>query len=237
MSLSRYGLGSQWRRVEDALRDLIPNYDKVNRVISFGLDLRFRLVGVGKAIRGSGGVVLDAGCGPGTMSRLVLSYAGGVKQIILLDPIWEMLVNSRRRLRDGRAEFVQAVFEHLPFREGVFDAVVSAFALRDASDLVSAISELARVVKRFSGRLLVVDLGKPDNKLLQVAMGVYWRIFAPLLASACLGRRGFIYHLLYLTYVKLPANRHLKEIARRFFPYVEFEEKMMGGVVIVAAWK
>ncbi|MFN3622015.1 MAG: class I SAM-dependent methyltransferase [Nitrososphaerales archaeon] len=233
--MPKYGLGLFWHKIEDALKDLIPVYDKVNRVISLGQDVRFRRLGIARVICGEGLIVLDAGCGPGTLANLILKYRGGVKQIILLDPIREMLNQSKRRLNDGRSYFVQAVFEYLPFRSGVFDVVVSAFALRDAIDLSSAISEIARVVKTVGGRLLIVDLGKPDNMLLQMVIGIYWRIFAPLLASAYIGRYGGIYRLLYLTYVKLPTNPALKKMIKRFFRYVDLEEKLVGGVVILTA--
>jgi len=233
--LPSYGLGSLWRRVEDALRGLIPVYDKVNRIISLGQDLKLRRLAVAKAIRGSGLLVLDAGCGPGTMSKIIDS-TNCVKQIVLLDPLKEMLKQSKQRLGDNRSAFVQAVFEYLPFKDGVFDVVVSAFALRDAFNLTAALAELNRVVKT-RGVVLILDLGKPDSKLLQAAIGVYWRILAPLLASAYIGKEGLLYRLLYHTYIKLPTNTHLKKMAEKLFGYVDLNEKMMGGVIILLAVK
>ncbi len=231
-----YGLGSLWRRVEDALRGLIPVYDKVNRIISLGQDRKLRRLAVAKAIRGRDLIVLDAGCGPGTMSKTILDSTDCVKQIVLLDPLREMLKQSRQRLGDDRCVFVQAVFEYLPFRSGVFDVSVSAFALRDAFDLTAALIELSRVVK-CGGVVLILDLGKPDSKLLRAAVGAYWRILAPLLASAYIGKEGLLYRLLYHTYLKLPTNAHLKEIVGRMFTHMEFEERMMGGVIIFLAVK
>lgn len=235
--MPEYGLGSLWRRVETALKELIPVYDKVNRVISLGQDERFRRLGIRKAIYGKDLIVLDAGSGPGTLSRLILKYTTGVKQIVLLDPIREMLNQSKHRLKDEKVCFVQAVFESLPFRDGVIDVVVSAFALRDAFNLSSAISEISRVLKNVGGRLLIVDLGKPNGRLLQTVIGIYWRIFAPLLASACVGKSGKLYSLLYFTYLKLPTNHSLRKIVERFFTYVYLEEELMGGVVILIAKK
>lgn len=231
-----YGLGSLWSRIEDALRGLIPVYDKVNRVISLGQDLRLRRLAVAKAIKGRDLLVLDAGCGPGTMSKTILDLTDCVKQIVLLDPLKEMLKQSKHRLGDERCAFVQAVFEHLPFKAGLFDASVSAFALRDAFDLTRALTELSRVVK-CGGVMLILDLGKPSSRLLQAAIGVYWRILAPLLASAYIGKEGLIYRLLYHTYLKLPTNAHLKEMVGGLFTRIELEERMMGGVIILLAVK
>jgi len=234
--LPRYGLGSLWSRVEDALKGLIPVYDKVNRVISLGQDLKLRRLAATKAIKGKDLIVLDAGCGPGTMSKTILDSTNCVKQIVLLDPLREMLKQSKHRLGDDRCAFVQAVFEYLPFRSGVFDVSVSTFALRDAFDLTAALTELSRVVK-CSGVVLILDLGKPDSKLLRATVGAYWRILVPLLASAYIGKEGLLYRLLYHTYQKLPTNAHLKEMVERLFTHIEFEERMMGGVIILLAVK
>jgi demethylmenaquinone methyltransferase/2-methoxy-6-polyprenyl-1,4-benzoquinol methylase len=234
--LPSYGLGSLWSRVEDALRSLIPVYDKVNRVISLGQDVKLRRLAAAKALKGNDLLVLDAGCGPGTMSEIILGSADCVKQIILVDPLRGMLKRSKQRLGEDRCAFVQAVFEYLPLRSGVFDVSVTAFALRDAFDLTRALTELSRVVK-CGGVVLILDLGKPDNRLLQAAIGVYWRILAPLLASAYIGREGLMYSLLYHTYLKLPTNAHLKRMVEKLFTHVELEERMMGGVIILLAVK
>lgn len=235
--MPRYGLGPLWSKVEDALRGLIPVYDEVNRVISLLQDLRLRRLALAKAIRGRDLLVLDAGCGPGTMSELILDSTNRVKQIVLLDPLREMLKQSKHKLGGDRCEFVQAVFEYLPFKEGVFDATVSAFALRDSFDLAKALTELSRVVKACSGVVVILDLGKPDSRLLQAVVGVYWRILAPLLASAYIGKEGLIYKLLYYTYLNLPTNAYLKKMAEKLFRCVELDEKMMGGVIILLAVK
>ncbi len=231
--MSSRGLGPSWRKVVDALRDLIPTYDRVNRVISLGQDLRYRRLGINKAIRDSNMIILDAGCGPGTMSITILRLLGRVKQLLLIDPLIQMLHQARSRI-GVEGQFVQAVFEYLPFKSSSFDAVVSGFALRDAFELPSALSEMSRILKP-RGKMLIVDLGKPDNTLLRSAIGFYWRFLAPLLASAYIGRRGLLYRLLYLTYVRLPINSHLKAIIRGFFGKIELETRMMGGVIILVA--
>jgi demethylmenaquinone methyltransferase/2-methoxy-6-polyprenyl-1,4-benzoquinol methylase len=234
--LPSYGLGSLWGRVEDALRSLTPVYDKVNRVISLGQDVKLRRLAAAKALKGNDLLVLDAGCGPGTMSKIILGSADCVKQIILVDALRGMLKRAKQRLGEDRCAFVQAVFEYLPLRSDVFDVSVTAFALRDAFDLTRALTELSRVVK-CGGVVLILDLGKPDSRLLQAAIGVYWRILAPLLASAYIGREGLIYRLLYHTYLKLPTNTHLKRIVEKLFTHVELEGRMMGGVIILLAVK
>jgi demethylmenaquinone methyltransferase/2-methoxy-6-polyprenyl-1,4-benzoquinol methylase len=106
--LPSYGLGSLWGRVEDALRSLTPVYDKVNRVISLGQDVKLRRLAAAKALKGNDLLVLDAGCGPGTMSKIILGSADCVKQIILVDALRGMLKRAKQRLGEDRCAFVQA---------------------------------------------------------------------------------------------------------------------------------
>src|SRR5215218_7488491 len=93
------GLGfSYWKQVISTLRDIIPVYDKVNRVISLGKDELYRYEGINGNIK-SGDLVLDAGSGFGNMSLTTfkITTAAEVK-IVIYDPIFEMLQNSRQRL-------------------------------------------------------------------------------------------------------------------------------------------
>ncbi|MGI0026175.1 MAG: class I SAM-dependent methyltransferase, partial [Nitrososphaera sp.] len=159
------GLGSRyWGEVIEVLRSVIPVYDKVNRAISLGKDDRFRSRGIkGRVLPGN--LVLDAGSGYGNMSRMALAEADGNATIVMYDPIPEMLANVKTYIGKGsQATLSSGVFEYLPFRAGTFDVVMCGYSLRDAIQLRQAISEIHRVLKG-GGRLIIVDLGKPDGAL------------------------------------------------------------------------
>ena len=95
------GLGSRyWGEVIDVLRAIIPVYDRVNRVISLGKDEEYRLHGIRGQVM-PGNVILDAGSGYGNMSRVALAEAGGDAEIVMYDPILEMLEKVKNYLPDA----------------------------------------------------------------------------------------------------------------------------------------
>ncbi|MGI0101373.1 MAG: class I SAM-dependent methyltransferase [Nitrosotalea sp.] len=228
------GLGSSWGQVLDVLEQIIPVYDKVNSFISLGKDLEFRERGIrGRVNRGDR--VLDAGSGFGNMSKTAMKICKDDLQVTLYDPLRPMLKNTSR-LFEKTPTLTCGVFEHMPFREENFDAVICGYSLRDAISLRTAISEIHRVLKK-GGRFVIVDLGKPDNLLIRAGVSFYLRAFLPILAIAAGGKLGLKFAALYGTYQLWPQNKKLKLLLLEKFTRVEFDTGMMGGAVMVAAYK
>ena len=228
------GLGSYWGEVMDVLRDIIPVYDKVNSCISLGKDVEHRIRGITGRVN-SGDSVLDAGSGFGNMSKTALQVSDGNLQITLYDPLVPML-NNTSRLFEKKPNMSCGVFEHIPFRNEEFDAVLCGYSLRDAISLRTAISEIHRVLKK-EGRFVIVDLGKPDNPVIRAGVSFYLRCILPILAFAAGGKLGLKFGTLYGTYKRWPQNKKLEELLLEKFSRVEFEKDLMGGAIIVAAYK
>jgi len=231
---SEGGLGELWSEIQRVLLEVRPFYEEGNRAISFGRDIRYRHEGIVKAVR-SGDLVLDAGCGPGTMSKIILESVKGVGGVVLMDPLLSMLQTAIKKV-DGQSA-AAGIFEKLPFRGGSFDVVVCGFSLRDALSFESAVGEITRVLKPDGGRLLMVDLGKPDNLILRWLIGLYWRFFAGMLAALRLGRRGFAFSRIYGTYIRYLRTSCIRRILEARFESVSIETRLLGGVLIVVAEK
>ena len=232
------GLGQgYWDEIIGVLRSVIPVYDKVNRAISLGKDAEFRLNGVHGRVH-SGNLLLDAGSGYGNMSRLALYEAKGRAKIIMYDPISEMLSAAKHLFHPLPSAFTMSsgVFEYMPFRSNIFDAVLCGYSLRDAIQLRPAISEIHRVLK-LGGRLVIVDLGKPDNQLLETCVSFYLRYILNILAFAVAGKVGLKFRALYGTYRKWPKNSELNSLLKEYFSKVDFDTRLMGAAIIVAAYK
>jgi demethylmenaquinone methyltransferase/2-methoxy-6-polyprenyl-1,4-benzoquinol methylase len=230
------GLGSRyWTEVIEVLRIIIPVYDKVNRVISLGKDEEYRLQGIRGRVR-PGNIILDAGSGYGNMSRLALAEAGGNAKIVMYDPILEMLTSVKNYLPGSQPALYSGVFEYMPFRDGMFDVVLCGYSLRDAVYLPQAISEMHRVLKA-GGRLVIIDLGKPDNPFLRAMVSAYLKYFLGIFAYLAAGKTGLKFKTLYGTYLHWPKNSELESMLKDRFSQVEFDRGMMGGAVIIAAYK
>ena len=226
MKRRRPGLQEKWGHVVNSLQEIIPSYERASSRISLFEDRRMRLEAVSFAAR-RGGLVLDIGAGPGTMSRLVVS-AGG--EPVLLDASRVMLKAS------GFRNIVSGVFECLPFRDGVFDGAVAGFSLRDAHDLITALSETSRVLKR-GGCFALCDLGKPDDPLKALGVAFYLRVIPSLIGLVSAGRVGLRYGSLFDTYVLTLHNSELRSLLSRYLGVASTHETQMGGAIVVRCVK
>tara|TARA_Y100001935_G_C17302820_1_gene510375 strand:+ start:820 stop:1572 length:753 start_codon:yes stop_codon:yes gene_type:complete len=151
----------EWEILERQLEESIPNYDRVNRLMTFGQDAVWR-----KNVRSHakpGMQVLEVGCGPG-------SFAEDIEQVELtcLDPSPEMLkvakvrVNQARQSRgEGPAKYVQAIAEEIPLPDNTYDRVFCLFSFRDFQDKKRGLQEILRVLKP-GGQLVICDAGKAN---------------------------------------------------------------------------
>ena len=228
------GLGSYWGEVMKVLEEIIPVYDKVNSIISLGKDGKHRNRGISQRVF-PGNKILDAGSGFGNMSKTAMNLTDGKISITLYDPLVPMLKNTGTFF-EKTPDMANGVFEHIPFKDEEFDAVLCGYSLRDAINLRIAISEIHRVLKK-DGRFVIVDLGKPDEIFFRAGVSFYLRCILPILAFAAGGRLGLKFGTLYGTYKRWPKNKKLEGLILEKFSRVEFEKDLMGGAIMVAAYK
>jgi demethylmenaquinone methyltransferase/2-methoxy-6-polyprenyl-1,4-benzoquinol methylase len=149
---------------------IAPRYDLVNRLMTFGLDVRWRR----RAVRSLGlptrSLVLDLAAGTGDLCR-ELTAQGYTP--FGADLSFGMLAHARTQ-----APLVQADALCLPVPTGAVDGAVSGFALRNFVDLRGFLSEVARVV-RPGGRIALLDVSQPANGLLKAGHAVYFGRVVP----------------------------------------------------------
>jgi demethylmenaquinone methyltransferase/2-methoxy-6-polyprenyl-1,4-benzoquinol methylase len=182
-----------------------------------------------------GNVILDAGSGFGNMSKTASNLCGNNLKITLYDPLTPMLKNTKKFFAKT-PDLASGVFEHIPFKDETFDAVICGYSLRDAISLKTAIAEIHRVLKK-GGRFVIVDLGKPDHPFIRMGVSFYLRTILPIIAFAAAGKLGLKFATLYGTYKLWPQNKKLESMLLEKFPKVEFDTAMMGGAIMVAAYK
>ncbi len=228
------GLGyTYWKQVISILRDIIPVYDKVNRVISLGKDDLYRSEGISGNVK-PGDLILDAGSGFGNMSLTTFRIITDEVRIVMYDPIFEMLQSSRQRLVVEL--LLSGIFEHIPFKDNTFDMVMCGYSLRDSINLEVAISEIHRILKK-NGRFLIVDLGKPSNKIVRLGVTIYLKYIIKFIGYVIAKETGLKFQTLYGTFLKWPQNNTLYSLLKNQFSSVEFRSKLMGGSIIVSSTK
>jgi demethylmenaquinone methyltransferase/2-methoxy-6-polyprenyl-1,4-benzoquinol methylase len=121
-------------RVREMFDRIAARYDRMNRLLTLGLDQRWRRTALDMIGVGSGDRVIDLACGTGDLAELVSARGA---QVVEVDFALEMLRESQRRLGPGRvsADLLQADGEALPLPDGWASAATCGFALR--SSLVS----------------------------------------------------------------------------------------------------
>jgi demethylmenaquinone methyltransferase / 2-methoxy-6-polyprenyl-1,4-benzoquinol methylase len=123
-------------------------YDTVNHILSLGRDGAWRRAAIAHLPRGR---LLDLGAGTGAANRDF-----GTRRVVALDPSEPMLgLNPHRRRVVGYGE-------HLPFADGSFDAVFSAYVFRNLESVPTTLAEIHRVL-RPGGTAAVVDLSRPAS--------------------------------------------------------------------------
>jgi demethylmenaquinone methyltransferase / 2-methoxy-6-polyprenyl-1,4-benzoquinol methylase len=170
----------QDRAVQGMFDDVAPRYDLLNRVISFRLDGYWRKAAVAAVIRGGAGLVLDLGAGTGDLTFLAANR-GGVR-VIGLDFSLEMLrvaqQKKRRAVGAQETQFVQGSALFAPFKSEIFDAVMTAFVLRNVSDLKLFFAESQRVLKP-GGTLVTLDMFPPENNWFTPLYALYFYRLVP----------------------------------------------------------
>ena len=127
---------------------IAKRYDRLNKIMSFGRDQAWRRAAVSHL---PDGTVLDLGAGTGAAAEVLEN-----RQVVALDPEPNMLAMNRAQRR------VVAVGEALPFKDGSFDGVFSAFVFRNLTSVEDTLAEMARVL-RPGGVAAVVDLSRPQG--------------------------------------------------------------------------
>ncbi len=173
-------------KVGELFGTIARRYDFLNDLQSLGLHRHWKRRLVRLARIGPGQHALDVCCGTGDVA-FALARTGA--RVTGLDFSPEMLAVARHRARGstGAVEFVQGDALALPFADAVFDAVTVSYGLRNLADFRAGLAEMARVLRR-GGRLVVLDFGKPSNRLWRALYFAYLRRVVPLFGWLFAGR-------------------------------------------------
>ena len=161
--------------VRDMFDAIAPKYDRLNRIISFRLDVRWRKRAIRDLALPAGSTVLDLASGTGD---LCVDLAAAGLHPLSMDLSFGMLAADR-----SGAPRVQSDILQLPVPDSSVDGVTCGFALRNLSDLDEFFVELARVV-RPGGRIALLDVSTPPNPVLRFGNNIYFGKIVPKIGAA-----------------------------------------------------
>jgi demethylmenaquinone methyltransferase/2-methoxy-6-polyprenyl-1,4-benzoquinol methylase len=196
---------------------IAPRYDLVNRIMTFGLDVRWRRRTVREMALARGATVLDLACGTGDFCQ-DLRRAG--LRAVGVDLSFGMLA-----VAPTPAPLVQADVTRLPVPDGAVDGVTCGFALRNLVDLDGFFAEAARVI-RPGGRLAVLEVAEPERALMRAGHGLYFNRVVPVVGGML--SDGAAYRYLPRSVAYLPDTTEL--LIRLAEPgFQQVERTLLGG--------
>ena len=152
-------------QVEQMFDIISGEYDQLNRVISFGVDLRWRKKVVRMVAQHGGDKLLDIATGTGDLA-IAFAKKTEAAEIIGLDLSQGMLNQAVAKVKDKayahRLKFIKGDSEALSFESNYFDAISVSFGVRNFEHLEQGLSEIYRVLKP-GGLLVILETSVPDK--------------------------------------------------------------------------
>jgi demethylmenaquinone methyltransferase/2-methoxy-6-polyprenyl-1,4-benzoquinol methylase len=189
--------GGELRLGSGAMFDRIAaRYDRMNRLLSFGLDKRWRrhLLDALGDVR-PGDAVLDVATGTADVA-LAIAARHPEAQVVGLDPSEGMLEVGERKIAradlTGRVRLVVGDGEALPFGPGEFAATTIAFGIRNVPDRLRALGEFRRVT-RPGGHVVILELSEPRRGVWAPLARFHVHRVVPWLGSVLSGAREYRY--------------------------------------------
>lgn len=157
-------------------------YDFLNRIISFRLDRSWRNKAVEEVLKARNPLILDLGTGTGDLTFAAAKKIKGDGRVIGLDFSLQMLKLARAKqssVRNGRRTyFIQGSATISPFKDSVFDGVMTAFVLRNVSDLSVFLTHSFRVLKN-GGKFVSLDMYPPSKTWFSTLYSFYFYRLVP----------------------------------------------------------
>jgi len=194
-------------------------YELVNKLMTFGLDARWRRRAVADLRLPPASLVLDIAAGTGDFTRELRRQG---QRAVATDLSYGMLHAGRS------LEFrVQADASQLPFRDAGFDGITCGYALRNFTDLAATFDEMARVT-RSGGRISLLEVAEPQSGLLRAGFRIWFRRVVPFIGSLVSDRAA--YHYLPASTAYLPSSEEIARMLNRSGFSAVNHRRVMGGL-------
>lgn len=227
------------REINAVFDRIYRRYDIMNHLFSLGIDYRWRAAAAEAAIAGKqdGLRILDAGTGTGDMllsTKRAADRHGIQVELYGIDPNRKMLGLAKNKLAHKKviAELSVGDAQRMPYGNGSFDVVSSAFVLRNITNLDAFFSEAYRVLKK-NGSVVFIDMALPDEKPLRLFLSGYMKIIE--YSGRILGRGSYewLAHS-----IKHFDKKNLLKVARKHgFKDIRIKELATGISFIVTCRK
>jgi len=214
------------------------NYDNLNRVISFGIDIKWRKKVLKLVAETNPETILDIATGTGDLAILLAQTKA--KKIIGLDISAGMLEIGTKKIQEKNLsqtiEMVLGDSENMPFEDNYFDAITVAFGVRNFEHLETGLSEILRVLKP-GGIFVILETSVPDKTPYKQGYNFYSKNILPLIGKI-FSKDNVAYGYLSESAAAFPYGEELNNILRKTgFILVNALPQTFGVATIYSASK
>lgn len=186
--------GQKTKNIESLFNSIAPDYDKLNHLLSLGIDRTWRSRALKQIVTpGEFQRILDVACGTGDFSIAIARKAPAGTMVTGLDLSEGMLSVMARKVEaaglSGCISTEKGNSEQMRFDDCTFDRVTIAFGIRNFENREVALREILRVLKP-GGRLVILELSVPSNKVLRWFYNIYFTKVLPVIGGAVSGDKA-----------------------------------------------
>ena len=182
-------------QIRNLFDDIAPNYDSFNHRSSFGADRTWRRRAVREIVDTVNPIqVLDVATGTADFAIAVADKAPEGSHVTGIDISEGMLRIGREKSQGKPIDFVMGQAEELPFPDNSFDRACVAFGVRNFEDRERGLQQMCRVLRE-GGKLVILELSYPRNRVIRYFYKLYSLKFLPLLGTRMTGNRGAFTYL------------------------------------------
>lgn len=225
-------------QVAQMFDNISGNYDGLNRVISFGIDVSWRKKVLQLVANTYPKTILDIATGTGDLA--ILMTQTNAEKIIGLDISAGMLEVGRKKIEDrklsDKIEMILADSENMPFEDNTFDAITVAFGVRNFENLEKGLSEILRVLKP-NGIFVILETSIPEKTPYKQGYTFYSKNILPLIGKL-FSKDNVAYQYLSESASVFPYGEALNDILRKTgFTSVVAQPQTFGVATIYSASK
>lgn len=181
-----FRLSDKGEKIQQMFGAIAPRYDFLNRLLSFGVDRRWRKKAVRLLKYREGSRVLDVATGTGDVALEIARTTPPSVRITGADFCREMVALGLDKAAQspyaGRIDFKVAPCEDLPFANNTFDSITIAFGIRNVVDRKLGLAEMWRVL-RPGGRMIILEFSTPRSPLFRQIYTFYFRRLLPVVGG------------------------------------------------------
>jgi demethylmenaquinone methyltransferase/2-methoxy-6-polyprenyl-1,4-benzoquinol methylase len=203
------------QQVTQMFDTISKEYDSLNRVISFGIDIKWRKKVVDIVAQHQPHNILDIATGTGDLAISLTNTSA--KEIVGLDISEGMLEVGRKKIShnqlDSKINMIVGDSENLPFEDNTFDAITVAFGVRNFENLEKGLAEIYRVLKP-KGVFVILETSVPTKSFYKTGYSFYTKYILPTIGKV-FSKDRVAYAYLSESAAKFPYGEALNNILRQ----------------------